>query len=91
MPIYVDDTFTWPAKHTAPAARRHGHRWCHLWCDPGEEAALHTLAQGIGLLRSWYQTANPRFPHYDLVPAKRKLAIDHGATPIRLHDWIRTR
>lgn len=93
--IYVDDIFAWTAEDTRdPQARRvgarHGHRWCHLWCDEGEEEQLHALAAKVGMKRQWFQN-KPGFPHYDLVPTKRAAAIKHGANEKPLLDWLRER
>jgi hypothetical protein len=90
--IYVDDTFKWPIEDTNPSARpvaaKHGGRWCHLWCDPGEEDALHLLASKIGIRRQWFQRRET-LSHYDLVPSKRVLAIAYGAVPASLAEWMR--
>lgn len=67
---YVDKIFYWPA-------HRHQY-WCHLLADT--EAELHAMADRIGLRRSWYQPRpKASIPHYDLTPAKRKLAVRAGA------------
>lgn len=92
MSVYVDECFFWPIENTPSGqarqvARRHGGRWCHLWCDAGDEVALHQLAQSIGLRREWFQN-RPTFPHYDLVPTERKLAIKAGAIEASLADWL---
>jgi len=63
--------------------------WCHMVTDgPIEE--LHALAARLGLRRSWFQpgTAHP-FPHYDLTPNKRALALRLGATSITTIELIR--
>lgn len=89
-PVYVDELFT--AHAEAPAAqgvgRRHKHQWCHLWSEDLEE--LHRIAKRIGLNPRWFQN-RPNFPHYDLVPTKRELAIKAGAVPKDLREWIRER
>lgn len=74
--------------HARFVGSRCGHLWCHLWCNPGDEEALHVLAESIGLKRAWFQD-KPGFPHYDLVPSKRDLAIQSGATETDLKVWIR--
>jgi hypothetical protein len=76
--VYVDELFTFDPmlfEKKNPLARQaagHGKRWCHLWSEDVE--ALHELAVKIGLKRAWFQN-RPDFPHYDLVPSKRVLAL----------------
>ncbi len=57
-------------------------KWCHLISDHslGE---LHCFAEIIGLKKEWFQ--NKRYPHYDLVESKRKLAIKFGAKVSNSH------
>lgn len=90
--IYVDELFEMEARGTQAhyAGRRHGHRWSHMWCDPGEEEILHEMAQRIGMRRAWFQNKSG-FPHYDLVPTKRLQAIALGVTERPLIDWLRER
>lgn len=76
MTVYVDEIREYPKK------------WCHMWCD-GDLDELHAMADRIGLKRSWFQTKNTRFLHYDPVPSKRALALRHGAEFMRLEDWIK--
>lgn len=58
--IYVDDIIYWPGD-VAPQAQKYGRKWCHLWCDSGEEDQLHIHgAQN-------YSTMNP----------KRLIALDN--------------
>jgi hypothetical protein len=71
--IYVDELREYPTNLKYKT-------WCHLWTDSNIEE-LHNLALKIGLKRSWFQDKK-RFPHYDLVPSKRKLAIENGASRI---------
>lgn len=85
--IYVDEIFAWPGK-VASKAEKYGRKWCHLWCDPGEEEKLHAFAKSIGLKREYFQL-NRSLNHYDLIPSKRAQAILNGATPIKLIDWYR--
>lgn len=89
--IYVDASFVWPSNEPQAhrAGARHGHRWCHMWCDPGEEEQLHALARKIGMKRYWFQDKPGRLPHYDLVPTKRAAAIKHGAVEKSLLDYKR--
>ncbi len=71
MSVYVDPvmehggsaTFRWP-------------RSCHMYAD--SERELHLMAERLGLRREWFQDKD-KLPHYDLVPAKRKLAVERGA------------
>lgn len=90
--IYVDEPFVAESREAQAfrAGRRHGHRWSHMWCDAGEEDALHALAAKIGMRRAWFQ-AKPGFPHYDLVPTKRAAAVALGAKEVSLTDWLRER
>ena len=75
MTVYVDEIRSYPKQ------------WCHMWCD-GDLDELHAMADKIGLKRSWFQTKNVHFLHYDLVPSKRALALKHGAEFMPLKDWI---
>lgn len=87
MTVYVDD-----ARICARVGARQD-RWSHLFADTPEE--LHTFAQSIGLLRSWFQdptrTGKPIARtgsraaenwHYDVTESKRQLAIARGAQPV---------
>ncbi len=88
--IYVDELFV--AESKDPQARfvgsRTGHKWCHMWCDNGEEDQLHRIAKAIGMKKEWFQDKKD-FPHYDLIPSKRDKAIKNGAMPYSLYEWIR--
>ena len=75
MTVYIDEIRQYPKK------------WSHMWSDDLDE--LHAMADRIGLKRSWFQTGNIRFLHYDVVPSKRALALKHGAEFMRLEHWIR--
>jgi hypothetical protein len=88
--IYVDKLFTMESRNKQAffVGTRTGHKWCHLFCDPGDVGNLHALAQRIGLKRSWFQS-HSRTPHYDLVPSKRALALKHGAVEIDAREWYR--
>lgn len=88
--IYVDSPTYYP---DTPL---HYKVWSHLWSDPGEEDALHALAYKIGLQRSWFQAKDrPNHSpvqkalhrHYDVTPAKRKLALAYGAQAMEVIDW----
>lgn len=89
MSVYVDQLFTWPIEHTAPAARalarRTGGRWCHLTADTVEE--LHAFAAKLGLKRAWFQDKEGR-PHYDLTPGKRWQALRLGAIEGNAHHQV---
>ena len=61
---------------------------CHMIADSEDE--LHSLAQSIGLKRSWFQNDDKHsLPHYDLVESKRKLAISKGAVEIDRYELSR--
>lgn len=65
MAVYVDRTQEY-----------HSGMWCHMWADSLDE--LHAIASRIGLKRAWFQDRQ-HFPHYDLRPSKRRLAVNKGA------------
>jgi hypothetical protein len=90
--IMVDSLFTLESRDSQAfrVGARNGHQWCHMWCNPGDEEALHALAAKIGLKRSWAQL-KPGFVHYDLVPSRRALAIKAGAVETDLREWLRSR
>lgn len=46
---------------------------------------LHTMAEHIGLRRSWFQ-GQSTFAHYDLTAPKRALAVAAGAVEIGLGE-----
>ena len=92
MSVYVDEIFVLISND--PRARalgaKHGHRWCHLWTDPGSEMELHRVARALTLRGAWFQD-KPGFPHYDLVAPRRELAIQQGAIPTDLRRWLEER
>ena len=88
MPVFVDQLLDWPLEGIKRGARRYGSVWCHLYTDTGNEKELHEMAQRIGLRRAWFQNRGG-FPHYDIVPAKRKLALDCGAVERPLRSWVK--
>lgn len=52
MTLYVDVLRKHPPAKEAQARRvgeRNGHRWCHLFCDPGGELELHHFAKALGM------------------------------------------
>ena len=75
-------------RHARFVGKKHDHQWCHLWCEVGDEEALHELAAKIGMRRSWFQPKRG-FPHYDLVPTKREAAIKAGAVETDLKEWLK--
>jgi len=85
MTIYVDSITSYPSSTITPSARRFGIKWCHLWTD-GNIEELHEFAKKIGLKKTWFQNKK-RFPHYDIVPGKQKLALQNGAVYMDLKDW----
>jgi hypothetical protein len=86
--IYVDSPTPQYMGHASAQTRRHGDVWCHLWCDYGEEEALHKLAARIGLKREWYQRNSTR-DHYDCIPRKGELAVEAGAMRREFRDGIK--
>jgi hypothetical protein len=87
-PVYVDPLFV-AISRDSQARRvgdRNGHRWCHMWSDDLD--ALHAMAARVGMKRQWFQN-KPGFPHYDLVPGRRWLALRFGAVERDLMDYLR--
>lgn len=83
--IYVDEIHNIPC--VLGLAKRYGNSWSHLWSD-SEIEELHLFAEKIGLKRKYFQS-KPFFPHYDVIPKKRKLALKYGAQYMPLRDWIK--
>lgn len=68
MAIYVDKLVTWPSGS-----------WCHMITD-GALDELHAFARRLGLHQRFFQSGRrASFPHYDLRPSKRALAVSLGA------------
>lgn len=89
--VYVDELFECES-HDPQARRvgaRTGHRWCHMWSDAHTVEELHAIARKIGLKREWFQDRH-QFPHYDLTPSRRVLALKHGAVEFSLKTWLRS-
>lgn len=65
--------------------------WSHMMTDNSDAFCieLHKMALAIGLEKRWFQHKNPRFPHYDITPSKRILAIKLGAIEIDTREMIR--
>jgi hypothetical protein len=81
--IYVDEVFE--AMPRNAQARSHGTRWSHMITD-GDLEELHAMAAKLGLRRSYFQSDS--FPHYDLVPSKRALAITFGAVSLPWREMV---
>lgn len=64
-------------------------KWCSLFADSVEE--LHKFAKSIGVKKEWFHNTNQRYPHYDLEPSKRRMAIRKGAKEMNIFDFIRKR
>jgi hypothetical protein len=88
--VRVDALFVAVSKfpHVRAVGEQHGHRWCHMWCDPGDEQELHRIALEIGLLPGWFQR-HSRLDHYDLTPPRRALAVQAGAVETSLKEWLK--
>jgi hypothetical protein len=88
--VYVDQLFTGIATNAAAAAvgARNRDTWCHLWADSIQE--LQAFARSLRLKSAWFQD-KPGFPHYDLTPAKRRLALMMGAHCGDLKEFLQTR
>ena len=86
--IYVDNVTDYPQGMIARPVKRHGCRWCHLFGTDLEE--LHLFAKGIGLRKEWFQD-KPGFPHYDITPVKRNMALLRGAVAKSLINYLRER
>ena len=71
MSVYVD-----PVMRHGGSKTFHWQHSCHLYADSVDE--LHAMARLIGMKRQWFQNED-RLPHYDLVPSRRKLAVELGA------------
>jgi hypothetical protein len=80
MSVYVDEVRVYLKK-----GKGFTEHWCHMMADTPEE--LHAMADKIGLARRWFQD-KPRFPHYDLRPSKRILAVNFGAEEISAKEMV---
>jgi hypothetical protein len=74
--------------HGYPNGPRHlrNARWCHMVSDTSLEE-LHAFAMRLGLKRAWFQDG--RTPHYDLVEAKRAVAVGMGAREVSDRELVR--
>jgi len=86
MTIFVDILTNYPKNAINPKARRYGVSWCHMWCD-GDEEKLHDMADKIGLKRAYFQKHRV-VSHYDLIPSKRRRAIEFGAIEMSYKTWL---
>lgn len=73
-------------EHEAPGLRYK--RWSHMVSDVGADE-LHAFAARLGLKREWSQE-RPKASahHYDIVPAKRALAIKLGAVAVTGRELV---
>ncbi len=84
--IVVDELRTYHPDQVKPWIRHRGLVWCHLMTE-GDLEELHAFAQSLGLPRAAFQE-HPRWPHYDLTPDTRALAVRLGAGEVKSLDWI---
>ena len=88
MTVYVDELKT--ITPSGAQAKSHGNQWCHMMVGANDDLQeLHNAALKIGLKRSYFQPMK-RFPHYDLTPSKRALAVKHGAVEIHGREMAKT-
>lgn len=88
MTILVDELQDYQMAHLPPQLRG---LWCHMMTDdltPAGLDELHAMAARIGMRRAWFQD-KPRYPHYDLRPSKRALALQHGAQAVTSTELVR--
>lgn len=92
--IHIDKITEYPATMLNARMRRLGPRWCHMWPDDPNDFdqlfELHELAAKMGMKEEWFQDKKG-FPHYDLVPSKRIMAIRLGAKESNLREWLKKR
>lgn len=62
-----------------------GQMYCHMYSPNMPE--LHQMAHSIGLKRAWFQD-KPDFPHYDLSPSRRALAVKYGAKELTCLEMV---
>lgn len=89
--FFVDELVGYETKTTGHAAKHFGHgkESCHL-IVAGPLNDLLVFADRLGLKRDWFQ-GNASWPHYDLTPNKRKLALRLGAIGIEAVEEARAR
>lgn len=81
--IMVDELRRWPG-----ARKPFDHGSCHL-TTTGLASELLRFAHRLGLRSEWYQPST--VPHFDLTPAKRRLALEHGAVFVPAMEQARRR
>lgn len=80
--IYIDSIHQYPT-------HLRNKSWCHMMVGADDDLAeLHAMADELGLKQLWFQD-KPGFPHYDLTPTKRTLAIKLGAIPVDSTELVR--
>lgn len=80
MTVYVDKLFRYGKYGT----------WCHMAVGADDDIEeLHRMAEQIRLQRDWFQD-HTHHPHYDLTPAKRRLAVNRGAVELDSKTFART-
>lgn len=87
MTIYVDQPTVYP---NAPTFYGRTTQWCHLWSDSNDAEEVKVFGALIGLQPGWFQDREG-FPHFDLTPSNRKVALMHGAQEHSLKAWIKER
>lgn len=79
MTVYVDRLmdFGW-------VLRGRPTKSCHMFSDdPTDHSELHAKAEEIGMRREWFQGPDKSsYPHYDLTPRRRVLAVEAGAVEV---------
>ena len=81
--IMVDELRRWPG-----ARRPFDRGSCHL-TTTGQVAELLRFASKLGLRPEWYQPRST--PHFDLTPARRRLALELGAVFVPAMEQARRR
>lgn len=74
MSVYVDDM---RAEFVVRGRRM---IFCHMIADTSEE--LHAMATAIGVAHRWLQHGGTPREHFDIVLAKRRIAVKAGAMEI---------
>lgn len=87
MSVYVDAPWVYAREPAGYVGRsRTCILWGHMIADTPEE--LHAMALRIGLHTTWVQVSKHGALHYDLVPSKRRLAIQYGAMALSRKDFV---